>query len=752
MPNDSGQDLAELEYEFATKPTSEAFIPLAEAYLNMGRFVEAMVVCKKGIKAHPELPTGRLIMARIYSDQAKHQKAINELNNLLKMSPQHGEAFRMLGKISIKLGQQDEGVDYLKKAVDANPEDDEARAALHEVGIDYLPAGAEPEPEPEPQVQAPPVGQAVQAAYDFDDTIIDPRKKAPHAKAQPDLENRPTERAMPVVARQARPKARKRPKKKRIADLYQEMESEHAAPKKGNAFKMTAILGGVLAMALVIYIIYTWQAGLKQEEINKHLEAGRIQFNKDSYTGYKKALADYEAIIKLDKEQPEALSRASFITAVLVGEYGEAPELMTKGDKHMRTAVANGQDSTMLTSAQALHGLYGGGSTAEVVKMLERALKDNPESGMLNTTLGRVFLRQGKLGEAKEALMKGAGQGELRAFAGLGDYAIRRSLYMEANKFFSKGLQTDNQHVPSLLNAALVSLLWGESPVYTTDAAKKVQRFDANLSSTASDKEKAFANFLKAVIKVRVRKTRSIGTKELNAILKKESSNSMFHFVVARELRSQRKYKKALKKIKIAVRVDSSRPDFILEEAAIYLALGDYESARSRALRVQGMDVEGGRSSMLVGDAYFGEKNFTKAKEWYNKCREFSDTEAISHLKLAHVYLKQPKQDKDLAQSQLELAVPGLATVGERRKAAEASFTLAMIYAEKNRIKEFAAILKKAMAIDSGYAPPFGLMAGNISLESADGRKEAKELCKTYLDLTGGRGQYAANCLRIKKL
>ncbi len=348
--------------------------------------------------------------------------------------------------------------------------------------------------------------------------------------------------------------------------------------------------------------------------------------------------------------------------------------------------------------------------------------------------------------------MKGAAQGELRAFAGLGDYAIRRSLYREANQFFGKGLQTDNEHVPSLLNGALVSLLWGESPVYTKDAAKKVLRFKTDLSATASDKEKAFASFIETVIKVRVRKTRNLGIKEMNAILKKDASNAMFHFVAARELRSLRKNKKALEKIKIAVRVDSSRPDFILEEAAIYLALGDYEAARARALRVQGMDVEGGRSSLLVGDAYFGEKNFAKAKEWYNKCREFTDTEAISHLKLAQVYLKQPKQDKDLAQSQLELAVPGLSTIGERRKAAEACYSLAMIYAEKNRIKEFGAILKKAMAVDSGYAPPFGLMAANISLDSADGRKEAKELCKTYMDLTGGRGQYAANCLRIKKL
>ena len=152
MASESGPDLAQLEYEFATNPNSEAFIPLAEAYLQMGRFVEAMVVCKKGIKAHPELPTGRLIMARIYSDQAKHQKAIDELNSLLKLSPQNVDAFKLLGKINLKLGKNDEGIEYLKKTLDANPEDTEARDELLKRGIDYQPVKEEPEPEPLPEI------------------------------------------------------------------------------------------------------------------------------------------------------------------------------------------------------------------------------------------------------------------------------------------------------------------------------------------------------------------------------------------------------------------------------------------------------------------------------------------------------------------------------------------------------------------------------------------------------------------------
>src|SRR4030042_6854097 len=110
MAGDTQFDLAKLETEFENNPKSEAFIPLAQAYLKKGRFVEAMVVCKKGIKANPTLATGRLVMANIYLAQTKHQKAIDELNNLIKTSPEHPDALRLMGTINLKLGKKDEGI------------------------------------------------------------------------------------------------------------------------------------------------------------------------------------------------------------------------------------------------------------------------------------------------------------------------------------------------------------------------------------------------------------------------------------------------------------------------------------------------------------------------------------------------------------------------------------------------------------------------------------------------------------------
>src|SRR2546429_9573428 len=83
----SPAELAKLEHAFATEPASEAYKPLAEAYLGMGRFMEAMVVCKKGVKAHPTAPDPRVLLARVYAEQGKDKKALEELAGARQRAP-----------------------------------------------------------------------------------------------------------------------------------------------------------------------------------------------------------------------------------------------------------------------------------------------------------------------------------------------------------------------------------------------------------------------------------------------------------------------------------------------------------------------------------------------------------------------------------------------------------------------------------------------------------------------------------------
>src|SRR3954454_15812583 len=126
----SPAELAKLEHAFATDPASESYKPLAEAYLAMGRFMEAMVVCKKGVKAHPDRPDPRLLLARVYADQGKDKKALEELAGALQVAPADKNVLRMTGALQMKSGEADAGKANLLKAYDADPADAETQAAL----------------------------------------------------------------------------------------------------------------------------------------------------------------------------------------------------------------------------------------------------------------------------------------------------------------------------------------------------------------------------------------------------------------------------------------------------------------------------------------------------------------------------------------------------------------------------------------------------------------------------------------------
>src|SRR4051812_3105253 len=103
-------DIHTLEIEFSKNPTLEACIPLCEAYLAQKRFMEAMVVCKKGIKSAPQDPRGRLVLSRIYADQGKAPKALQEIEQALTEIPNHPLLLEALGKLYMEQGRRDEAV------------------------------------------------------------------------------------------------------------------------------------------------------------------------------------------------------------------------------------------------------------------------------------------------------------------------------------------------------------------------------------------------------------------------------------------------------------------------------------------------------------------------------------------------------------------------------------------------------------------------------------------------------------------
>src|SRR3990172_3654177 len=109
-------EISTLERAFASDPGSDAYRPLTEAYVEAGRFMEAMVVCKKGVRAHPDDPAPKVLLARVYAEQGKDRKALEELGAVLAAFPTFVAANRLAATLHFRLGEKEPGEAALRRA------------------------------------------------------------------------------------------------------------------------------------------------------------------------------------------------------------------------------------------------------------------------------------------------------------------------------------------------------------------------------------------------------------------------------------------------------------------------------------------------------------------------------------------------------------------------------------------------------------------------------------------------------------
>lgn len=127
--------VTELELQFAQNPRSDAYIALCEAYLSQGRFMEAMVVSKKGIKAHPEAVEAKLLLARVYAAQKKFPRALQTLAAAMASHPEDPRVYVLRAQVKLDSTDQAGAIQDLKRALELDPAHEAARAHLVALGV-----------------------------------------------------------------------------------------------------------------------------------------------------------------------------------------------------------------------------------------------------------------------------------------------------------------------------------------------------------------------------------------------------------------------------------------------------------------------------------------------------------------------------------------------------------------------------------------------------------------------------------------
>ena len=108
--------ISRLEAKLAEDPGTTAFPQLADLYTRTGRLLDAIQVCRDGLKQHPRLAAGHVSLGRALFGSGNLPVAAKVLHRSLALEDVTAESFRLLGEVMLRLARPAEAVKLLERA------------------------------------------------------------------------------------------------------------------------------------------------------------------------------------------------------------------------------------------------------------------------------------------------------------------------------------------------------------------------------------------------------------------------------------------------------------------------------------------------------------------------------------------------------------------------------------------------------------------------------------------------------------
>lgn len=616
-------ELSALEHAFAADPSSDAYRPLTEAYLAMGRFMEAMVVCKKGVKAHPDDPAAKVLLARVYADQGKDRKALEELQGVIAAYPTFAAANRMAGVLHLRLGEREQGEAALRRAAEAAPDDPEVREALQKHGIAPAPRAA-----PQAAAGGPPVAPRVApkgapapakgvapaapaAAQDpgsiTGDITIDEDVPAP--TPAPAKQSRNVQYAEELAAKYAT----------REFTLSTPVPGKSARPSKKGTIATTIGLALVLAVALGGWALFNKARTETIKEIDRLIKETLPLVDRDTPAAYAEAAARCKEILALDEKSIAGHAFLAYVDALRAGEHGEGDEVKAEAVRHVDEARRLGQRHSHLVAAEAYLKLHAGDG-AGAKQTLEAVLggDEGAQSPFLLGALGAVHLREGDLDRARDVLGRAqkASPGDARVAWLLGEQFRRRGegYELQAAAFFDYALRIQKDHLSSILGKALVLLDRGQ-----LDEAGRAADLALSPQAAASRPQQALAHAIRGGVLAAQGKRQEAAAAEEQGAKLDPSSADVPHLVGLRKLR-EGDAAGAAEALQRAITLDPRRvslyPDLV---RALLATEGGSKPAIEAVKKAVARLGEHPRLALALGDAYRAAGDADLARGQYEK-------------------------------------------------------------------------------------------------------------------------------------
>jgi Flp pilus assembly protein TadD len=745
----SPAELSALEHAFASDPSSEAYRPLTEAYLVTGRFMEAMVVCKKGVKAHPDDPSARVLLARVYADQGKDRKALDELAAVLGAFPTFAAANRMAGVLHMRLGERAQGEAALRRAAEAAPEDPETREALAKYGIASTPPAAGPASPAVAPRTAEPVRPA--AAPTAAAPVLAPHAGRAPAGA-PASEPYAAEKSEDVPLPTPPPSRRERSVAyaEQLAEKYgtQAFQLPGKAradkrSKRGTLF-VTVGLFVVLLAALGGWALYSRARKERIEAIDRLLKDTRELVDRDNYSSYLEAAKKCEEILGRDSDSLAGHAYLAYIDAIRFGEHGDGEAAKVEAMRHVDAARRLGRHS-YLFAAEAYLKLYAG-DPAGAKEGLDAVLSggDAGQSPFLSAVLGAVSLRAGELDAARDVLVKAqkASPGDARTAWLLAEQFRRRGegYELQASAYYDYALRIQKDHLPSILGKALVLLGRGQ-----LEEAGRAAALVLAPQAQASKPQLALAHALQGGVLAGQGKASEAAAAEAEAAKLDPASPDVPWLVGQRKLRAG-DVPGAVEAFQKAVALDNRRVSLYADLVRALLAS---EGGAPKAIETLKKAVarlgEHPRLALLLGDAYRSAGDADLARGQYEKAIQLGKPFPDARVALARLH-----RDRSNIPGALVELTQAIDEYGQGGAGGAAAAYVEMAEAEKARGAKrelLADLYRKALEKDPASCEALW-GAGKLEYEAKKLTDEAKARLDTYAKLCP-RAAHAVEAARL---
>ncbi|MFO0724851.1 MAG: tetratricopeptide repeat protein [Myxococcota bacterium] len=658
-PKKSGASVAELELAFAQDPQSAAYIPLCEAYLDQGRFMEAMVVAKKGLKAHPTSVESRLLLANVYAKQQKFPKALQEADEVVAANDKSAPAALGRAKIRLLSGDEKGAIQDLKKAIDLDPGADEATDILKARGIIY-PEPPPPPPPPPPmmmvQVPGPPgrapsvVGVPMPMAYGMPQT--------PPPGNQEGVPTIPPSRgasgvmpAMPIpgiILPPGFPPPRPRLEgEEELEQLANSVADQSQAQDKGGSAKTTLMLavGGLLLVLFATgFMMYRKRV---TEGIDDLTRSARASFLEDTYGSYQHSAKEFEAILEnYDSKHGPTAANLAHADAILLGEHGDTDKKAAL-EKVLALAEKTAPESPHTISAKGLSILYSGDNRQTAAAAAYDAIWPRIQKlregnqGQVGTfadlTLGIIDIELGNYQTAADSLsmVSTAMPQSVRAKVWYARAALRAGHLDKAEAGFSDALRASKDHPGARAGRALVRLQRGK----LEGAAEDIFQFDdfaKKFPKQISDKDRALIEYARSEVYRAAGNTSTAEGAYQNAV-RFDPTNADFPYGLGRNFLQNGRAKDALDPLRQAVKMEPNRKAFLISLADAETAVGDFGAAEKHVEAALKGDAKDLKAALAKGRWLAAQKK-PEAETYLKEVLDWSKGNAEANLELGRYY------------------------------------------------------------------------------------------------------------------